>query len=468
MGSGQHVTQPGEVLNQDNPGGVGDFLNRNQGLLVPALHGLGTMASSNSRYLGSAILQGLGGAADSYENVQNEMQGRSGNQPIIQQRQNEASQTELDLYQSMVAQRPELQGLSFPQFEALKASGKLNSYMGGSNSGAVGQNRGAQAGPGDANGPYALTPQEWQTRKLANGNMAYADPAYNAAYQAKNSIVRSPSVQQTVQQSNHNSAQQNANGFTTDAQGNRVPVPGYQSTALAQQEPNVQTKAGADFRDAKTNFLNSYQPTQSLLTEMSGIYQGLQAGPTADVRARISKLANDLDPNGKIPLIHSLSANSSGEDYDTAMKDIAQITAQRLGGMSQNAPKSETELLSSFAANPDKSPGTVRDVIIRGQALLNQQHDYYKGYDPFRSGQAIPDYTDSFYENHPFESYRQNLEKTVPAFKGEQANQRNQPNQTAAPSSPVTLNTQDPDTHYNSLPSGARFVGPDGKVRVKP
>ena len=89
------------------------------------------------------------------------------------------------------------------------------------------------------------------------------------------------------------------------------------------------------------------------------------------------------------------------------------VPAQRLGGMSQNAPKAETELLSSFAANPDKSPGTVRDVIIRGQALLQQQHDYYKGYDPFRSNQAVPDYTDNFYENHPFESYRSKLEKTV-------------------------------------------------------
>ena len=48
------------ILRQDDPGGVASFLNRNQGLLVPALHGLGTMASSNSRYLGSAILQGLG------------------------------------------------------------------------------------------------------------------------------------------------------------------------------------------------------------------------------------------------------------------------------------------------------------------------------------------------------------------------------------------------------------------------
>ena len=75
-GQGQSDVVPGQVLRQDDPGGVASFLNKNQGLLVPALHGLGTMASSNSRYLGSALLQGLGGAADSYENTQNDMNQR--------------------------------------------------------------------------------------------------------------------------------------------------------------------------------------------------------------------------------------------------------------------------------------------------------------------------------------------------------------------------------------------------------
>lgn len=52
------------------------WFGQNQDWLVPLMHGLGTMASSNSRYLGSAVLQGLGGAADSYENTQNEMMNR--------------------------------------------------------------------------------------------------------------------------------------------------------------------------------------------------------------------------------------------------------------------------------------------------------------------------------------------------------------------------------------------------------
>ena len=48
---------------------LGDTLMSEQ-YLIPLLSGLGTMAGSNSRYLGAAILQGIGGGATAYENVQ--------------------------------------------------------------------------------------------------------------------------------------------------------------------------------------------------------------------------------------------------------------------------------------------------------------------------------------------------------------------------------------------------------------
>ena len=48
----------------------------NQAWLTPLLTGVATMASSPSRYLGSALLQGLGGAASSFGNVQNQISAR--------------------------------------------------------------------------------------------------------------------------------------------------------------------------------------------------------------------------------------------------------------------------------------------------------------------------------------------------------------------------------------------------------
>ena len=328
MGSGQHLTQPGEVLTQDNPGGVGDFLNRNQGLLVPALHGLGTMASSNSRYLGSAILQGLGGAADSYENTQNEMQGRSGNQPIIQQRQNDAMQSDLGLWQSYIAQNPGASSLTFPQFEQLKQSGRLNSYQGQ-----------AQRPMGGAGQGYNYTIQEKNTGTNAQGVPLSRDPAYLKAFSAKNNGVQSPMVAGQVQQANHDASEIQGQGYTMDAQGNRVPVQGYESTALAQNHPAVLASQAADFQNQGVNFMKEYGRSMSLFDELGDVYHQFQAGPTADWRASVSRLANEFDPSGQYPFLHNIPAGNDAANYDKARKDIAQLTASQLNGM----PESERQ-----------------------------------------------------------------------------------------------------------------------------
>lgn len=57
----------------DTGSGIKDFLGRNKGntdLILSILSGLGTMASSDSRYLGAAMLQGLGGGAKTYSDLQ--------------------------------------------------------------------------------------------------------------------------------------------------------------------------------------------------------------------------------------------------------------------------------------------------------------------------------------------------------------------------------------------------------------
>lgn len=57
----------------DTGSGMKDFLFRNKGntdMILSILSGLGTMASSDSRYLGSAMLQGLGGGAKTYADLQ--------------------------------------------------------------------------------------------------------------------------------------------------------------------------------------------------------------------------------------------------------------------------------------------------------------------------------------------------------------------------------------------------------------
>ena len=64
--------------------GIGGLL-KSEKFWIPLLKGLGTMASSNSRYLGSAVLQGLGGAADSYANLEKQQSALENQQAQTQQ-----------------------------------------------------------------------------------------------------------------------------------------------------------------------------------------------------------------------------------------------------------------------------------------------------------------------------------------------------------------------------------------------
>ena len=67
-----NLFSPSEANAQTAQGGLGGAQEGGtnwEKILVPALAGLGGMASSNSRYLGAAILQGLGAGAGAYENV---------------------------------------------------------------------------------------------------------------------------------------------------------------------------------------------------------------------------------------------------------------------------------------------------------------------------------------------------------------------------------------------------------------
>jgi hypothetical protein len=59
---------------------TGSFLSRNKDIILPVLQGLGAMAGSKSRFLGSAILEGLGAGAKSYSDLQQQTAQTEGTQ----------------------------------------------------------------------------------------------------------------------------------------------------------------------------------------------------------------------------------------------------------------------------------------------------------------------------------------------------------------------------------------------------
>ena len=68
--SGRNQISPTSDRNETPSGlaGIGNFINDNKSTIMPILTGLGAMASSPSRYFGTALLQGLGAGANAYTN----------------------------------------------------------------------------------------------------------------------------------------------------------------------------------------------------------------------------------------------------------------------------------------------------------------------------------------------------------------------------------------------------------------
>ena len=101
-----------------------DFMQRNQDWIVPLLTGLGTMAASPSRYLGSAVLQGLGGGAVQYAGMQ-----QRGEEQAIQREQVDVSRLR-EINQAMQMQEQMRQRLLESFGPRLEGNMYLNPYNG--------------------------------------------------------------------------------------------------------------------------------------------------------------------------------------------------------------------------------------------------------------------------------------------------------------------------------------------------
>ena len=93
-GIGQGITNAGKS--------AGDWYGQNQNWLTPLLKGVGAMASSNSRYLGSAVLQGLGAGAEAYGQQQQSQADLATKQATQGQIRAQTSETEAQAQASWI------------------------------------------------------------------------------------------------------------------------------------------------------------------------------------------------------------------------------------------------------------------------------------------------------------------------------------------------------------------------------
>jgi hypothetical protein len=77
---GENLFQKAGKASTDALQSGGDWFGKNRNVIIPLLSGLGAMASSDSRYFGSALLQGLGAGAQAYGKEQQDQATLAGTQ----------------------------------------------------------------------------------------------------------------------------------------------------------------------------------------------------------------------------------------------------------------------------------------------------------------------------------------------------------------------------------------------------
>ena len=383
--------------NDEQPKTLGDTLTSEK-FLVPLLSGLGAMAGSNSRYLGAALLQGVGAGAKSYEDVQNQMLERQALQPVVQQRQIDTLNKLAGGLQAYNAQTG--QNISLQEYANMVGyKGTLPS--------------GNQSGQSMATGeslPQSLNLSQMQSATV-NRNGAQI-PAMNDPLSLQAAIQRfgasvEPSVKNIVDNMRARLFEIENHGYTTDTNGNRVNLPGAIAAGQQGTFADQQMEASKAFVNNKINFAQSAPAIQKNLQDMEDIYSKFRAGADAPSKAAFSQLMDVVDPNRKIPELH----NSAAADFQTAQKGASALITQQLVNMPPGAPRAELEAIAAQIARPTAQPETVHHLLARAKAAILYQQKMYQGYDPKKEGFDVPTYQEKFMSQLPFDDFANQVEK---------------------------------------------------------
>ena len=445
---------PGSVSPQEGLGAPGDWFNKNQGWAVPAMKGVGkgllTALSSNSRYLGSALGQGLGAGlgefGDAYEGTQDEMLNRTGQVPDVQRRQGLAQQVGIEtlnqLQDSYLAYKGRAVGtpMSFEQYAASMGV----RVPGGAKAGAGAPGAGGQQQPG-GQGPqanYTYQPQELQGGKVSRDGTTYplaSDPLYLQQYYDHWAAIPGAYAQHQAQMAS-SLMEQARSGRVVDSSGRTAFTPGTIHAGQQQQYAGDQTKMSSDFVASANDFQRTAPQISQSWDDIAGAYQNFRSGKFGEARAQLAKISSELGIGPLDP--------KSAASYDLAAKTAARLTAQQLQGMPGGAPKAEIGVLSGFSPDPREGyqPSAIRSIVTRGKAALNYASDLYKGYDPNKENFNLNGYINKFNGSRPYgDTYIASAEKSTPWFAGMEPAQVANPHDVA------------------KLPSGAPYIVPSGQ-----
>lgn len=414
----------------------------NRDALLSIASGIGTMASSPSLYLGSAILQGIGGAANTYAGLEKQ-RGEIVNRNLENMRQvamDTMQWNELNGTNFTPAQYAKMNGLNVAFPEAATAQDILS---------------GAYTPTTGEDGLRKLSYQEFQNGSVDIGGRTVSmqdDPASLQRFIQDNGIFGPDTpIGRQVEIARTRLAEINASGgMTTDASGQQFQIPGYTAVGDVQTQATANRDATAQFRTTAVERIPQIGQLLGDTDKQALIFTQLEAGSLTNEMASAAAVLDALGlptPEGAVA------------DAALAQQAIKIAASKMIGDLSNlpgGAPAAELDQLGRIAADPNLQPEAVKMILTMQKAALLRERDRYALRDRWAAenpGSSMDQYgyEQWFDENRPYTDYYEAAKESMPIFAGERGSKQK----------PYTGVTQE---NYSTVPVGAYYVGTDGRT----
>ena len=382
--------------------------------MLALLGGIGTMASSPSRFLGSAILQGMGGFANTYAGLQKD-------QADIARSRAETAASLAGTARALPGDVAAWAAMGSPVENADYA--KMIGFPGAvPNAAPV-----AAPVPGTATGTAGMSTPDmiraFQSGVVGeNGIPLNQDPAFLTAFISRLAPVAgtNPNLSGVLAAAQNSLNNIQTTGVSYGAEpGSAVVNPSIAGATDTRSVQEANRLAAAEFRGNTPEVMDASGRQLSAVSQMKGVYQNMEPGALAGAGAQTAALLGAMDPDNKLGW-KSYDLTDPAQ-YQIALKGTGEIMAARLAGLPGGAPAASIEFLQNITPGPDMQPGAIKKLLAIAEAEARYNMDLYNSYDPSRDGMDIIGYTKRFADNgNTFQKYVEDAYSKMPAFKGEQ------------------------------------------------
>ena len=419
----------------------------NQNALLSLLSGIGTMASSPSRYLGAAILQGVGGAANTYAGLtkQSAEVAAKNLENMRAVAMDTMTWNQMNGTNLTPAQYARSVGMDIGLPENVSAQQVLSGAYQPTTSGGAGIEKidfsTLQSGTTNIDGKTVrMQDDPASLRRFINDNGFFAPD--------------SPIGRQVAVAEQRLAEIEARGGVTFDVNGNEVVVPSYVAAGNTQAQNQANREASIQFRNDAIVRMPVIDQQLAETDKQALIFTKLEAGALTD---QLTSAAAVMDALG-LPAPEGAVA-----DKAMAQEAIKLATAKMisdLGSMPGGAPAAELDRLSQIAADPNMQPEAVKMILTMQKANLLREQDKYRSRAQWNK--ENPDlafdqnaYEEWFSQNRPYTAYYDSVKKSMPLFAGE------------AGSAQKPHTVVDDNDFEKKVGIGQYFVGPDGVTRQR-